>query len=672
MTIKHRPRIGLRSALVALIVASVVPFGLLLHFTWWRTATKVSHDLVDTLERQITDSVRRTWWGRVLEVQGLSQVVSEAAAVPGGPLNVERVLVASAASSPALSWVLHIPKEGEVLALQELGPQHTRLFRTDRDGRVTATADLGRDAPREPPQATPDARLTIFGQPWLVEASGWSEAGWVEVPQTPDGKDRAVAYVDPSGGGALVFMIGFDRFAKLLGDIAVGRTGRSFVLGPDGAIVIASHSEKAPRLAAMDRVALAAGRLVAARPETGKNVDENTRLDVDGAGYAVGLSPLWLQGWQLAIVVPEAEFLGPIDETIRNAAIGLVLFVIVASLIGILAGRRFVAVPIARLVDDLALIERFELEAVPRRASWLREIDRLSAALVRMSAGLADFAKFIPTDLVRSLLAEGIRAEPGGTRREVTVLFSDLAGFTGLSERLGDGIVPVVSSYLDLASTAIAEENGTIDKFIGDAVMAFWGAPRPDAEQALHACSAALAIAASVDRIALPPDLSDELRVRIGIESGPAVVGNIGSSTRLNYTALGDTVNLASRLEGVNKIYGTTIIIGHAARVAAGDRISARELDAVAVYGRSEGVRIYELIGLQAESDVVPGWIAAYEEALSLYRAGRFETALEKLDLVERLRPGDEPARRLATRCRGLLAEPLSSGWVPVTMLDTK
>ena len=289
-----------------------------------------------------------------------------------------------------------------------------------------------------------------------------------------------------------------------------------------------------------------------------------------------------------------------------------------------------------------------------------------------MSAGLADFAKFIPTDLVRSLLAEGIRAEPGGTRREITVLFSDLAGFTGLSERLGDGIVPVVSSYLDLASTSIADENGTIDKFIGDAVMAFWGAPRPDAEQALHACSAALAIAASVDRIALPPGLADELRVRIGIESGPAVVGNIGSSTRLNYTAVGDAVNLASRLEGVNKTYGTTIIIGHATRVAAGNRVSVRELDTVTVYGRSEGVRIYELIGLQAESDAVPGWVSAYEEALSLYRAGRFEAALEKLDVVERLRPGDGPARRLATRCRGFVAEPPSAGWIPVTTLDTK
>src|SRR6185436_10243316 len=109
------------------------------------------------------------------------------------------------------------------------------------------------------------------------------------------------------------------------------------------------------------------------------------------------------------------------------------------------------------VVDDIALIERFEPEGVPRRPSWLREIDRLSAALVRMSAGLADFAKFIPTDLVRSLLAEGIRAEPGGARREITVLFSDLAGFTGLWERLGDGIVPVVSVSIEVAHTGIAE-----------------------------------------------------------------------------------------------------------------------------------------------------------------------------------------------------------------------
>jgi adenylate cyclase len=229
-----------------------------------------------------------------------------------------------------------------------------------------------------------------------------------------------------------------------------------------------------------------------------------------------------------------------------------------------------------------------------------------------------------------------------------------------------------VSSYLDLASTAIAAENGTIDKFIGDAVMAFWGAPRPDPEQAFHACRAALAIASSVDRIAIPPGLGDELRVRIGIESGPAVVGNIGSSTRLNYTALGDTVNLASRLEGVNKIYGTTIIIGQTTRAAAGDRILVRELDTVAVYGRAEGVRIHELIGLRGVSGIAAEWVATYEDALRLYRAGDFEAALEKLAAVEKLRPGDGPTRRLAACCRGLVAEPPSPDWKPVTTLDTK
>jgi adenylate cyclase len=421
----------------------------------------------------------------------------------------------------------------------------------------------------------------------------------------------------------------------------------------------------------LDPVALAAGRLVASRTDEGRNISEKARIAVGGAGYAVGLSPLWYQGWQLAVIVPEAEFLGDIDATIRRMAIGLALFVVVASLIGIVVARMLLAAPIARVVNDLALVERFELERVPRRFSRLREIDRLSEAIVRMSAGLADFAKFIPTELVRSLLSEGVRAEPGGMRREVTVLFADLAGFTSLSERLGDAIVPLVSSYLDLASRAVAKENGTIDKFIGDAVMAFWGAPRDDPAQALHACRAALAIEDAVTRIELPSGVRDEIRVRIGVHSGPAIVGNIGSTTRLNYTAVGDTVNLASRLESVNKIYGTTTLIGASTRKAAGEQILVREIDTVAVYGRSEGVRIFELLGLASQSGR-PAWVIVYEKALSLYRDGRFAAALEHLTRVAELRPGDQPSVRLAAACRQLISEPPPEDWRPVTALDMK
>src|SRR4051812_7361704 len=227
MAEKHQPRIGLRSALVALIVASVVPFGLLLHFTWWRTATNVSRDLVDTLEMQITDAVRRAWWGRVAEVQGLSQTVREAVAVSGSPTNAERILMAAAGSSPALSWLIHVPKDGDVLVVQEMTQSDARLFRSDPDGRIRTVAEIGRDAPRERAGLAAGATLAIFGEPWLEEAKGWSEAGWVNVPRTPDGGGRAVAYVEPTGGSILVLMMGYDRFARLLGDIPVGRTGRS-------------------------------------------------------------------------------------------------------------------------------------------------------------------------------------------------------------------------------------------------------------------------------------------------------------------------------------------------------------------------------------------------------------------------------------------------------------
>jgi adenylate cyclase len=493
----------------------------------------------------------------------------------------------------------------------------------------------------------------------------------MDVAVTPAGSERAVAYVEAADGSVIASMIGYDRFGRLLGEIPVGRTGRSYVLGPDGAIVIAGHAEEAPRLSGLDTVAVAAGRIIAARPDDDKNVLEKARVEVDGAGYAVGLSPLWFQGWQLAVIVPEAEFLGPIDQTIRNIVIGLTGFILLASALAIAAARWLVAVPMARVVDDLGHVERFELERVPRRHSRLREIDRVSEAIVRMSTSLADFGKFIPTDLVRSLLADGMRAEPGGSRREITLLFADLAGFTALSERLGDGIVPVLSAYLDVASQAVAAEHGTVDKFIGDAVIAFWGAPGADPAQARHACRCALAIASSVERIQLPPDVEHDLRVRIGLHSGPAVVGNVGSMSRLNYTALGDTVNLASRLEGLNKIYGTTILLGSATREAAGESILVREIDTVAVYGRLESVTIFELVGL-TKSSRRPDWITAYEDALALYRTRRYAQALDALQRVAQLRPDDGPAERLAATCRQLLAHPPGVNWRPVTTLDIK
>ncbi|HEX2554341.1 MAG TPA: adenylate/guanylate cyclase domain-containing protein [Microvirga sp.] len=666
----YRFRPSLRAVVVAITLASVVPSGLLLHLTWWRTATSVSRNLVDTLETQITDAARRAWWSRVLEVQGLSATLRSALSVTD-PHARERILLAASRAAPALSWLVHVREDGEALAVENGQPRIITFHRTDAMGRVRSSARAGSGDARQSGGDDAPVRLAIQGAPWIGEASRWSEPGWADVPGTPDSHERAVAYVDASGGEVLAAMIGYSRFAQLLGEIPVGRTGRIYVLEPDGAIVIAAHADERPRLALLDPVALAAGRRIAARPEQNRNVEEKLRLDVSGQRYAVGLSPLWFQGWQLAAIVPEEEFLGSIETTIRLLGLSLAALVALAGLLGVAAARRLVVEPVARVAQDLGFVERFELDRLPRRRSRVREIDRLSQAIERMGAGLADFAKFIPTELVRSLVAEGMRLEPGGERREITVLFADLAGFTRLSEQLGEEVVPIVSRYLEAASHAVAAEQGTVDKFIGDAVMAFWGAPRSDADQAVHACRAALAIAGALERIALDPAIAATLKVRVGVQSGPAIVGNIGSPTRLNYTALGDTVNLASRLEAVNKIYGTTILIGPATRALAGRRILTREVDRVAVYGKAEGVAIFELLAVD-RSGPPPDWVVRYEQALGFYRERRFAEAAAGLGRVLALRSDDGPALRLLAACRRLAADPPPPGWRAVTVLDTK
>src|SRR3954452_17475534 len=251
--------------------------------------------------------------------------------------------------------------------------------------------------------------------------------------------------------------------------------------------------------------------------------------------------------------------------------------------------------------NELKHVARFDLEKVRRHASHLIEIENLSNAIADMAGGLAAFRKYIPSDLVKALVSEGIEPSPGGSIRNLTVLFSDIAGFTGLSERLGDQIIPLLSRYLDTMSREVSGHGGTIDKFIGDAVMACWGAPAANPDHAVDACRAALACQRALRASGLADDDGRPLRVRVGINSGDMLVGNIGSEVRLNYTVIGDAVNIASRLESTNKVYGSTIIIGPETRRLAGKSIVVRELDRLAVYGRAGGLQIYELLGMAEE-----------------------------------------------------------------------
>ncbi len=218
------------------------------------------------------------------------------------------------------------------------------------------------------------------------------------------------------------------------------------------------------------------------------------------------------------------------------------------------------------------------------------------------------FSKFVSQDIVEELLNNPDAISLGGSRKEVTVFFSDVRGFTTISERLSpEALVQLLNEYLSEMTELIIDYRGTIDKYMGDAIMAFWGAPVPNDDHAYYACVAALAQAKKLEE--LQKKWSERnipvLNIGIGINTGPAVVGNMGSSRRMDYTLMGDTVNLGSRLEGITKIYGVQICISEFTYERVKDRVYARELDLVRVKGKLEPVRIYQLMGLKTEEDFI-------------------------------------------------------------------
>ncbi|PJZ83817.1 adenylate/guanylate cyclase domain-containing protein [Leptospira harrisiae] len=217
------------------------------------------------------------------------------------------------------------------------------------------------------------------------------------------------------------------------------------------------------------------------------------------------------------------------------------------------------------------------------------------------------FSKFVSKDVVDELLKHPDNLALGGSKREITIFFSDVRGFTTISEQLGpEDLVKLLNEYLSAMTDIIIEYKGTIDKYMGDAIMAFWGAPVPLEDHAYYACVAALV---QLDYLKVLQQKWAERNVPVidigcGLNSGPAVVGNMGSSHRMEYTCMGDTINLGSRLEGSNKMYTTNVIISEYTYEKVKDRVVARELDLVRVKGKTQPVRIYELLGITNPEDM--------------------------------------------------------------------
>jgi adenylate cyclase len=355
---------------------------------------------------------------------------------------------------------------------------------------------------------------------------------------------------------------------------------------------------------------------------------------------------------------------------------------LIAAIIGLILSARLARSLVKSMKSLMSATEAIELGKFDSELPVTSndEIGKLTRAFnlmigeLKLKEKIRDtFGKYVDPKVVAGLIERPELTGSTGDRRNMTVYFCDMKGFTSLSEEITPAsLVTLLNRYFTLMSAEIRDRGGVVDKYMGDAVMAFWGPPFVAADQqARLACEAAMAQLKVFERfIAEVPDLIGykrfvpDIGIRIGIATGEVIVGNIGSAVSMNYTVMGDTVNTASRIEGINRIYGTHILINEATALAVRGQFLLREIDRIVVKGRSEPVAVFEVMGdAKTEDGSLNALAERYESGLAAYRARQWATAAAHFRACLELAPDDGPANAMISRIGENEANPPPENW---------
>lgn len=371
------------------------------------------------------------------------------------------------------------------------------------------------------------------------------------------------------------------------------------------------------------------------------------------------------QDWRVLVAVDEARLPG-LQAMLMAKQQTLALTLAVALLIGAggLLALRAVRRGLGRIVASAASMQQMHF-APGKETAFFRDVEVALRALESAKLAGRAMGRYIPVDLVRRLFAAQEEPRLGGELRDVTILFTDVADFTKMSEHLPpDELARLMGEYLQVMTESVHQHRGIVDKFIGDAVMAIWNAPTPCENHPLAACETVLACQKALAELYQSPAWRGQppWQTRFGLHRAEVMVGHFGAPDRLSYTALGDGVNVAARLEGLNKVYGTTAMASATVVAATRDQLHWRHLDRVAVVGRSEGIDVFEL---REEADE---GVAAYEAAWALYAAGDFASAAAGFATLTE----DPAAQVLAARARAYAEKAPTGDWHGVFVAQGK
>jgi adenylate cyclase len=463
-----------------------------------------------------------------------------------------------------------------------------------------------------------------------------------------------------------------------LGKIKVGQKGHVFLLHHDGSIAAEprTNGERNLELDALLRAGIDA---------LGGALSAVTNGEIHSAGFEykgerqhmaiIGSEAIAGLDWHVGVAVPEDDVLRLANKRMQNTIFFAAAAAILVILLGAFLASR-IAGPLRNITRELGEVAQMRFNDNTPGKSMVREVTTLGEALGSMKSALRSLERYVPPEVARRLVTGGKAATIGVEERRLSIFVSDIEGFTGITETLdGNRLVEELNSYFDDMTKAIQVRQGTIDKFMGDGILAFFNAPKDVPAHAAHACRAALeSVAMTEDVVASRIEEGRPVfRIRVGLAVGEVLVGNVGSSERFGYTVIGDTVNVAARLEGVNKAYGTRIIASDDLRADAGEGFEWRRLDRVAVAGRAGGLPISELLGLEGEVNADQLALRdQYEVALSAYFAGEFQAATNGFSALSAANPADKAAAVMAERAARLASQDAPTKWDGVYVFNEK
>ena len=449
----------------------------------------------------------------------------------------------------------------------------------------------------------PYITINLFLRPWYIGALNnpgiyWSNIYTLTGTYEP-GISGSIAIYKENGqlAGVLGADVSFISFTNFLNSQKFSRKGEAFIIDEQGKILIPYTFQETPQSIRNSNL-VATGFAKYQKAHT-----KNFMFQYQGRNYLAYVSSLpanFGKNWSVFIAAPFLDFFFNLIRIQFEIAL-ITLAILLLSVIVISYFSKRISKPIVTLAKEIDKITNLDLSSFKRVPSHIIEINMMDSSVASMRSALRSFSRYVPKEIVKQLMHKHKDITLKVEKKALTIFFSDIQDFTGFAESAPlDELMPVLSEYFDGLSKIILENKGTIDKYIGDSVMAFWGAPLENPRHAFDACRTALLCHAFVKKFNQIHRRNDQplFLTRFGLSSGTVLVGNIGTKERMNYTVIGDPVNLASRLETTDKIYHVNIIIGDSVYQQLDNQFLCRPLDKIRVKGKYQETDIYELIAL--------------------------------------------------------------------------